>query len=92
MRSSVRIAATVLVVVMMVLLAIPGTPVVGQAKKIRAGLVYDVGGRGDKSFNDMAYEGLARAQKEFAATLQTREMEPTVGGENREELLRLLAG
>jgi basic membrane protein A len=92
MRSSVRIAATVLVVVMMVLWAIPGTPVIGQAKKIRVGLVYDVGGRGDKSFNDMAYEGLARAQKEFAATLQTRDLEPTAGGENREELLRLLAG
>src|SRR5574337_732380 len=92
MRASVRVAATVLIVITVVLWAIPGQPVVAQPKKVRVGLVYDVGGRGDKSFNDMAYDGLARAQKEFTATLQTRDLEPTAGGENREELLRLLAG
>ena len=26
------------------------------------GLVFDIGGRGDKSFNDAAYNGLVRAQ------------------------------
>jgi len=92
MRASVRVAAAVLVVITVVLWAIPGTPVVAQAKKMRVGLVFDVGGRGDKSFNDMAYEGLTRAQKDFAATVETRTLEPTAGGENREELLRLLAG
>src|SRR3989442_15555331 len=92
MRASVRVAAAVLVVITMMLWAIPSSPVVAQAKKMRVGLVFDVGGRGDKSFNDMAYDGLARAQKAFAATLQTRDLEPTAGGENREELLRLLAG
>ena len=40
----------------------------------------------------MAYAGLARAQKEFGASIETRDLEPTAGGENREELLRLLAG
>jgi basic membrane protein A len=63
-----------------------------QMKKLRIGMVYDVGGRGDLSFNDMAYEGLSRAQKEFGARVDTKDLEPTAGGENREELLRLLAG
>ncbi|MDR7417593.1 MAG: BMP family ABC transporter substrate-binding protein [Armatimonadota bacterium] len=60
--------------------------------KMRIGMVYDVGGRGDLSFNDMAYAGLSRAQKEFAAKIEVKDLEPTAGGENREELLRLLAG
>lgn len=60
--------------------------------KLKVGIVYDVGGRGDLSFNDMAYAGLARAQTEFSDRIETRDLEPTAGGENREELLRLLAG
>jgi basic membrane protein A len=63
-----------------------------QPRKIRVGLVYDVGGRGDLSFNDMAFAGLERAQKDFGDRIETRDLEPTAGGENREELLRLLAG
>ncbi|MDQ7828305.1 MAG: BMP family ABC transporter substrate-binding protein [Armatimonadota bacterium] len=63
-----------------------------QARTLRIGLVYDVGGRGDLSFNDMAAAGLDRAAKTFAARIETKELEPAAGGENREELLRLLAG
>lgn len=63
-----------------------------QAKKLKIGLVYDVGGRGDLSFNDMAAAGLDRAAKQFSGKIETKELEPTAGGENREELLRLLAG
>jgi basic membrane protein A len=33
----------------------------GSADAFRVGLVFDVGGKGDKSFNDSAYEGLKRA-------------------------------
>jgi basic membrane protein A len=62
------------------------------AEKIRVGIVYDVGGRGDLSFNDMAFAGLERAQKEFGDRIQTRDLEPGAGGEDREQLLRLLAG
>lgn len=62
-----------------------------QAEKLKVGIVYDVGGRGDLSFNDMAFAGLERAQKEFGDRIETRDLEPTAGGENREELLRLLA-
>ncbi len=92
MRIGLRIAAAVLVVVAVTLWAMPGSPAAAQAKKWRVGIVYDVGGRGDLSFNDMAYAGLSSAQKAFGARIETRDLEPTAGGENREELLRLLAG
>jgi basic membrane protein A len=55
----------------------------------RIGMVYDIGGRGDLSFNDSAAEGLDRAAAEF--NIEANELEPEEGGENREELLRLLS-
>jgi basic membrane protein A len=39
----------------------------GAAKQIRVGLVLSVGGLGDKSFNDSAYQGLMRAKAELGA-------------------------
>jgi len=60
------------------------------AKK-KIGLVFDVGGKGDLSFNDSAYEGLDKAAKEFADKIEVKSLEPSGAGENREELLRLLA-
>lgn len=91
-KRGVRLVALAMVVMAATLWVLPGSPVQAQMKKYRVGIVYDVGGRGDLSFNDMAYAGLARAQKEFGARIETRDLEPTAGGENREELLRLLAG
>lgn len=55
----------------------------------KVGLVFDIGGRGDKSFNDSAAEGLDQAKEEFG--VETRDLSPSAGGENREELLRLLS-
>jgi basic membrane protein A len=55
---------------------------------IRVGLVFDIGGRGDKSFNDSAYQGLERAQNEL--DIGIRFLEP-VGSEDREAALRLFA-
>ncbi len=55
---------------------------------VRVGLVFDVGGRGDKSFNDAAYEGLARAERELGAEVSY--LEPS-GAEDRESALRLFA-
>jgi len=52
------------------------------------GLVFDVGGRGDKSFNDQAYAGLVRAQKELGITFHTLE---TGEGADREAAMRQLA-
>ena len=53
------------------------------------GVVYDIGGRGDQSFNDAAFAGLERAVDELGA--DGRDLEPDEGGENRGELLQLLA-
>lgn len=56
---------------------------------ITIGMAYDIGGRGDKSFNDSAAAGLDQAKTDFGVDAQ--ELEPTSGGENREENLRTLA-
>ncbi|MEA2009192.1 MAG: BMP family ABC transporter substrate-binding protein [Actinomycetota bacterium] len=56
---------------------------------IKVGMAYDIGGRGDQSFNDSAAAGLDRAVADYG--IETQELEPTAGGENREENLRLLA-
>ncbi|WP_229022832.1 BMP family lipoprotein [Actinomarinicola tropica] len=61
----------------------------GEASDISVGMVYDIGGRGDQSFNDAAYRGLTQAADEFG--IEVDDLEPSAGGENREELLRLLA-
>jgi basic membrane protein A len=52
------------------------------------GLVFDIGGRGDKSFNDSAYNGLTRAQQELGVHFSTLE---TSEGSDREAQLRQLA-
>src|SRR4051812_14836929 len=58
--------------------------------KVKVGIVYDLGGRGDQSFNDAAAAGLDKAVKEFGLA-KPEELEPDKGGENRAQLLRLLA-
>jgi len=54
----------------------------------QVGLVFDIGGRGDKSFNDAAYNGLVRAQKDLGVHFSTLE---TSEGSDREAQLRQLA-
>ena len=60
-------------------------PVTGE---LPVGLVFDIGGRGDKSFNDAAYNGLQEAQKELSIRFTTLE---TSEGSDREAQLRQLA-
>lgn len=55
---------------------------------IRVGLVFDVGGRGDKSFNDAAYTGLLEAARLDGVSFELAE--PT-GAEDREGAMRLFA-
>jgi basic membrane protein A len=55
---------------------------------LQIGVVFDLGGRGDKSFNDGAYAGAMRAEKELGA--KVRFIEPGEGSD-REAGLRLLA-
>jgi basic membrane protein A len=54
----------------------------------RVGLVFDVGGRGDKSFNDAAYIGVSRAERELGVEVSYLEPAST---EDREAALRLFA-
>ncbi len=53
--------------------------------KIKIGLVFDVGGRGDKSFNDAAYRGLEKAKQELGIEFEYIEPGP---GADREAALR----
>ena len=55
---------------------------------IDVGIVFDVGGRGDKSFNDGAFLGAERAERQLGA--RVRFIEPGEGSD-REAGLRLLA-
>ena len=64
-----------------------GTPAGGKPP-FSVGLVFDVGGRGDKSFNDSAYRGLERAKHELGVPYSFVE---TAEGSDREAGLRQLA-
>jgi basic membrane protein A and related proteins len=57
-------------------------------RTVRVGLVFDVGGRGDKSFNDAAFLGLERARRELG--IEGSYLEPA-GAEDREAAMRLFA-
>jgi basic membrane protein A len=59
-----------------------------EGDQLTVGIVFDVGGRGDKSFNDGAYAGARRAERELGARI--RLVEPGEGSD-REAGLRLLA-
>jgi basic membrane protein A len=50
-------------------------------------IAYDVGGKGDQSFNDAAYAGLAQAKKEFG--YETADVEPTDGETDADKEQRL---
>ena len=60
----------------------------GVGHRVRVGLVFDVGGKGDKSFNDAALRGLERARDELDADVQM--IQPS-GSTDRETALRQLA-
>jgi len=79
-------------------LAVLAAPLSGCARKsaeppskteaLKVGLVFDVGGRGDKSFNDAAYAGLDSAKRTLGIEFQTLE---TGEGADREAAMRQLA-
>ncbi|MFD7403933.1 BMP family protein [Streptomyces sp. NPDC059866] len=50
-------------------------------------IAYDVGGKGDQSFNDAAYAGLEQAKKEF--DYETADIEPTEGETDADKAQRL---
>lgn len=63
------------------------TPAAGTVRA-RVGLVFDVGGRDDRSFNDAAWRGLDRAKRELGVEVFT--LEPSDGAD-REAGLRQMA-
>jgi basic membrane protein A len=64
------------------------TPPPPVRSSLRVGLVFDVGGRGDKSFNDAAYAGLLEAARLDGVSFELAE--PS-GAEDREGAMRLFA-
>ncbi|WP_151480877.1 BMP family lipoprotein [Streptomyces albicerus] len=52
-------------------------------------IAYDVGGKGDQSFNDAAYSGLEKAKKEFG--YETADIEPTEGETDADKEQRLVS-
>ncbi|MCF1596344.1 BMP family lipoprotein [Streptomyces muensis] len=52
-------------------------------------IAYDVGGKGDQSFNDAAYAGLEQAKKEFQ--YDTADVEPTEGETDADKEQRLVS-
>jgi basic membrane protein A len=83
----IRLIAPLLLVLLLASCAKKAAP--DQASgPFKVGLVFDVGGRGDKSFNDAAYRGLERAKKELGIDFEYIEPGP---GADREAALRQLA-
>ncbi len=60
-----------------------------MAGDFNVGLTYDIGGRGDQSFNDSAAAGIDAAASELGITFS--EAEPNEDGSNRAELLQTQA-
>ena len=90
MRKAIRTVA-LLAVVGLVAAACGGTKTPsGGGTKIKIGMVYDLAGRGDHSFNDSAYDGLQQAGKDFS-NITVKDLTPVASGANREALMRLLA-
>ena len=64
-----------------------------DAPRVKIGLVFDVGGRGDQSFNDAAYRGLERAMSELHVPQENIQyIEPGEGGDRESALRQLAAG
>ncbi|RJL23671.1 BMP family ABC transporter substrate-binding protein [Bailinhaonella thermotolerans] len=57
----------------------------------KVGLAYDIGGRGDQSFNDAAARGLDKAKSELKVEGKELEASPGETDAQKEERLRLLA-
>ncbi len=66
-------------------------PASSAATAIKVGLAYDIGGRGDKSFNDSAAAGLDKAKSELG--VEIKELSATQGetDADKETRLKLLA-
>jgi basic membrane protein A and related proteins len=87
MRKRLLILLSVLATFSLVAAACGGDDSESGADGVSVALVYDIGGRGDQSFNDSAYAGVQRAADELGVTFN--EASPNSDGSNRAELLQL---
>ncbi|WP_243717435.1 BMP family ABC transporter substrate-binding protein [Actinomadura sp. KC345] len=63
----------------------------GDGDTMKVGLAYDIGGRGDQSFNDSAAAGLDRAKKELGVETEEISAKPDESDADKESRLRLMA-
>ncbi|MFJ8084313.1 BMP family protein [Streptomyces sp. NPDC096205] len=59
----------------------------GDKENLGLAIAYDIGGKGDQSFNDAAFAGLEKAKKEFG--YKTADVEPTEGETDADKEQRL---
>ncbi|MDJ0780574.1 MAG: BMP family ABC transporter substrate-binding protein [Desulfosarcinaceae bacterium] len=83
-----KASRSLLLMVAVLVLALGFAVQAGAEAKLKVGLVFDVGGRGDQSFNDSAYRGLKWAEKHGVTH---SEIEPGADAD-RETGLRMIAG
>jgi len=69
--------------------AAPTTEAPAPAVEFNIGLTFDIGGRGDQSFNDSAAAGVEQAVSELGVTFT--EVEPNTDGSDRAQILQLQA-
>jgi basic membrane protein A and related proteins len=82
-----NVSGKLVLIVAVLALALGSAANVGAAGKLRVGVVFDIGGRGDQSFNDSAYRGLKWAEK---LGIEHSEIEPGADAD-RETGLRMIA-
>lgn len=63
----------------------------GSKSDVKVGLAYDIGGRGDQSFNDMAAAGLDKAKSQFGLKTSESEAAPDEAESAKEDRLIQLA-
>ncbi|MFH9089063.1 MULTISPECIES: BMP family ABC transporter substrate-binding protein [unclassified Streptomyces] len=68
-----------------------GSPASGDGKGVKVGLAFDVGGRGDRSFNDSAARGADKAKKEFGGDIKELTAKTSDTEADREQRLSDLA-
>ncbi|MGW7007178.1 BMP family lipoprotein [Streptomyces sp. NPDC054933] len=68
-----------------------GSSASGSSSSMKVGIAYDVGGRGDHSFNDSAARGLDQATKQFGGTPKELTAKTTDTESDREQRLSDLA-
>ncbi|GAB3179661.1 BMP family lipoprotein [Streptomyces incanus] len=90
--SRITVAGATTASLALVLAACGGTSSSGSSESKEdkgIAIAYDVGGKGDQSFNDAAYAGLKQAEKEFE--YKTADVEPTDGETDADKEQRLVS-